>query len=54
MDQGNTAFILIAAALVLSEATVARHVSNILLKLDIPNRRAIADRLRESEQAKHT
>ena len=35
----------IAAALVLSEATVARHVSNILLKLDIPNRRAIAERL---------
>ena len=35
----------IASALVLSEATVARHVSNILTKLDVPNRRAIAERL---------
>lgn len=42
----------IAAALVLAEATVARHVSNILLKLDVPNRRAIAERL--GEVAEHT
>ena len=51
----------IASALVLSEATVARHVSNILLKLDVPNRRAIAERLgaggtgpADREAAEHT
>ena len=32
----------IARALTLAESTVARHVSNILLKLDLPNRRELA------------
>lgn len=33
----------IARALTLAESTVARHLSNILLKLDLPNRRALAE-----------
>lgn len=35
----------IAHALTLAESTVARHVSNILLKLDLPNRRQLAERV---------
>ena len=38
----------IAARLVLSEATVARHVSNILLKHDLKNRREIGSLVRDS------
>lgn len=38
----------IARALTLAESTVARHVSNILLKLDLPNRRELAARVHAS------
>ncbi len=38
----------IARVLTLAESTVARHVSNILLKLDLPNRRALAERVHAS------
>jgi DNA-binding NarL/FixJ family response regulator len=41
----------IARALVLSETTIARHVSNILLKHDLRNRREIGAMVRDSSRS---
>jgi DNA-binding CsgD family transcriptional regulator len=42
----------IAAALRISSRTVAKHLENILVKLDVPNRTAAAERLRHAEREK--